>query len=542
MYDTNGKRMADPMKRPVRHGKPASPGVDRSPPGSANECALALTLTLTLRRPPIYRRALLLGAITAFIYLAVAGRLRCNYLQSQFPYHLLTADAMIHGQLHLRPETFESYIHGQVRQAQQLLKAAFPNAPEAVPEEVIERSIRKHAGGDLAVVGDRLYTYWPPLPSVAMIPWVALFGPNVSDLLIDALLGATNAAVAYWMFRSVDRSGLRRLSESCCVAMTLLLAFGTVHFYLSCSGTIWYTAQIVTTTAVLLSIIALTARRNSPGTSALAGALFGAAILGRNTLVLAGLFYAVVIWLRRPRPPRNAVRGFAVRAVAFVLPVVAAGLVQMAFNYERFGNPLESGMSVTVETGGEARFVADYRRYGSFHPVYLPTNLYYYLWNWRFPIQDDQRTFDPEGNSMFLITPPLLYLFLAWRQRDGFTLALLCGALPVVAALLLFRATGWFQFGNRYLLDAIPLLLLLVATGMRGRMSVVGGALIILAIVMNTFGTIRFCLAEVGHLTEWAALSHLAAGAVVLILVWTAVWLRSPWFRGHLGGYEGNVA
>ena len=79
------------------------------------------------------------------------------------------------------------------------------------------------------------------------------------------------------------------------------------------------------------------------------------------------------------------------------------------------------------------------------------------------------------------ITPPLLFLFLAWRQRDAFTLALLCGAIPVVAALLLFRATGYFQFGNRYLLDAMPLLLLLVAAGMKGRLSLAGGVDLCLA-------------------------------------------------------------
>jgi hypothetical protein len=59
--------------------------------------------------------------------------------------------------------------------------------------------------------------------------------------------------------------------------------------------------------------------------------------------------------------------------------------------------------------------------------------------------------------------------------------------------LLLFMGTGWYQFGNRYLLDLMPLAILLIATGMEGRLTFMSAILIILSIVANAWGTYRFC-------------------------------------------------
>jgi hypothetical protein len=477
-----------------------------------------------------------LGLIAAVPYLAIAGGMRCDYPQSWVPYHMFAADAMLHGQLHLREAVLAPYFAQAERRAQAAAAWIQREQGEKWTPERLNAYLRISIFHDLAAYNRKFYAYWAPLTPVVMMPWVALLGPGASDRLINALLGAVNVALVYWMFRSVDRAGLRRLSEPCCAALTILLALGTVHFWLSCGGCVWFAVQITTLTPLLLSIIALTADRNSPGTYAASGALFGAAILGRNTILLLGAFFLIVVWLRQRQEREQALRRFVVRVIAFGVPVIMAGFAQMAYNYARFGDPLESGIGITVRTGGEPAFVPDFERYGSFNLVYLKKNLYYYLWNAEFPIRNGLRTFDPEGNSMFLITPPLLYLFLVWRKRDAFTLALLCGTVPVMATLLLFRATGYAQFGNRYLLDAMPLLLLLVATGMNGRLSLIGGVLIIAAIAMNTFGTLRFFPVQTARLAPWLTLTNLAAGAVILMFLWTTAWLYSAGFRKRVAG------
>ena len=421
---------------------------------------------------------------------------------------------MLHGQLNLRNEVLAPRFRAAEALALQRVDRHIRNETirPAAPE--IEKYVCLTAIHDLAVVpfparaidpdsADflrchkeldryRFYTYWGPLTAVLMIPWVAAFGLTASDNLINALFGAINVTLIYWMLRTVDRAGLRRIREPCCVALTVLFGLGTVHFWLSCRGSVWFAVQIATLTPLILSIIAICARRDSMGTCAMSGAMFGAAVLGRSIVATMGLFYLTVVWVRVRRHPGTIGPRLAARAVAFGLPLLVAGATQLAYNHGRFGSVLETGQGITARTGGEPRFRVEYERFGSFHPVFLARNLWHYFVNPNFPVVNGRRTFDPEGNSLFLITPPLLFVFLIGRRWDGFTAALLAGVIPLVVALLLFRATGFRQFGNRYLLDAMPLLLLLVATGMDGRLSAVGTAMIVAAVAMNTFGALRF--------------------------------------------------
>ena len=62
--------------------------------------------------------------------------------------------------------------------------------------------------------------------------------------------------------------------------------------------------------------------------------------------------------------------------------------------------------------------------------------------------------------------------------------------------LLLFFGTGWFNFGNRYLLDLMPLATALVAVGMGGRLTRVSVFLIIVSVLINTWGLYRFSLEQ----------------------------------------------
>jgi len=79
---------------------------------------------------------------------------------------------------------------------------------------------------------------------------------GVSDLLINALFGALNVGLFYWLLWRVDRAGLCPLDEACRIGLTVLFAFGTTHFWQSCAGQIWFAVQIVTVTAVLASLLA----------------------------------------------------------------------------------------------------------------------------------------------------------------------------------------------------------------------------------------------------------------------------------------------
>lgn len=446
---------------------------------------------------PLAPTAVSLAVLAGSVYLLVAGGFRFRFGQTEFAHHVLMADAMLHGQLHIRQELLQTRMDLERPAAERYLEEQLAaKGLTATPAEK-EQWIRARLLHDWAIFDGRVYGYWAPLAAVVMMPWVALFGAGASDLLVNALVGGLNVGLFYWLLHRLDRIGLFQMTQTCAVALTVLLAFGTVHFYLACAGRVWFAAQIFTLTVLLAACIAAFSPRHRPHSNLLTGLFFGAALLGRNIVGLAGLFFPAVIWLRLRAAGQKGLWPLVVRTALFCLPCVLALGVQAAYNEARFGDVFESGLAVQIRTGGDPQFIAHYERYGQFDARFVAKNIKYYLWNWRLPRTDDGRIwFDPHGNSMFLVTPPLLYMFLAWRTRSPFVLALICGAAPVVAALLAFQATGFRQFGNRYLLDVMPFLLLLVAAGMRGRLTYAGYALIVLAVAANLFGTYRFCYAR----------------------------------------------
>lgn len=473
----------DPMVSSTHTDQPASPG---------RTALVAVALTL----------------VSGFVYLLIAGGFRFDFQQSSFTHHLWTADAFLHGQLHVREELIEARIEqerGNVAiQLDQWLRENHETISPSERKVWIEERARLRAVHDWTIVDGKLYGYWGPLTAVASIPWVMLFGTGVSDRMIGAVFGAINVGLFYWILRRVTSRGLLTMSETCRIALTVLFAFGTVHFFLSCAGKVWYTSQIVTLTALLCAVIAALSARLSVSAALIAGACFGAAFLGRNVTALTGLFFGILFWQRADVPGCSRLRTFVTRMLALGVPCAAAVGVQAWYNHARFGDALESGQKLQILTAGEERFVDDYLTYGQFHPHFLATNFKHYFWNLGRIRQPDGRLApDPNGNAMFVVTPPLVYALLAWRQRRRFLLAVVAGMLPVLVALLLFRASGYLQFGNRYLLDAIPFLLLLVCAGMRGRLTAVSYSLIVLAVIVNLYGTYWMCRPMFVIVEQW---------------------------------------
>jgi hypothetical protein len=450
---------------------------------------------------PIATRAVVLTAVAGAVYLLVAGGYRFQYRQTPFVHHILIADAMLHGQLHVR-------------------------------DEVARRMVRTLH--DWTVVDGKLYGYWAPLAPVVMMPFVAAFGPTVSDRVVDACFGALNVGLFYWFLRRAQRTGLLPLSEYCCVALALLLGFGSVGFYLSCTGRVWFAVQVFTLTAVLAACVAILTPSASIFSHVVAGCFFGAAILGRNITAGLALFFVVVIWLRSAGAPRRRA-AFAVRLASFAMPCVVAIGLQALYNYERFGDVREDGAGLQITTTGDPRFAAEYVQHGLFSPYYLGRNAKYYLWNYALPADvSGERRPDLNGNSMFLVTPPLVYVALAWRRRAPLALAAAVGVAPFVAALMFYLATGYTQFGNRYLLEGLPLLLVLVGAGMKGEVGHGAYVLVVLAVAMNAWGTYVWscmddCSALAPYVGRWTLPAFVAA-ALAARVVWA--WRRRPAARG----------
>lgn len=344
----------------------------------------------------------------------------------------------------------------------------------------------------------RYYAYWPPFTTALLLPLVFFFGPGVSDVLVTNVLGALSVAGIYLMLRALQPYR-PNLNTRVCVALSFAYGLGTCHFYQASFGRVWHQTQISATLFLILAILfALKALGQVRWMLAGATAL-SLAFLCRNSLLVAAPAFAFFFWQASARTTVQS-RYLLWKVGAPCVAILAVAIaVQLGFNKARFGDALDFGDGHLADAGGLPRFMDDFHRYGRFSFHYVPRNVWYYFLNPRMGIlggplhpRTGSRSFDPEGNSLFLISPFMLYLFAFARRRDDLQKVFWVGALPGTALLMLFYGTGFYQFGQRYLLDTMPFLLLLVAGGMRERLTSVAALLIVLSIAVNTWGTYRF--------------------------------------------------
>lgn len=436
------------------------------------------------------------------VYLAVASGGTFRFAQSGFPHHVLIADAWLHGQLHVRNEILQErsapYLQRYRARLEQQVRAQGRTLGEAEWSRIAPR-VKTKPLHDWAVIDGRYYGYWGPVPAALLVPYVAAVGVDAaSDRLFSCLIGAGTVFFAFLMLREVSRLGLLALSLPAAVALSLLLGLGTVHFYLSVMGQVWFLSQVVATFFLTLAVWTALRSDLGAGWTIASGSAFGAAVLSRSSVGTTLPFFVLAIVALRGGKQRGSPRLWAAWLAPFLIPLVLAGLISLAYNYGRFGDPFDTGVTAQTQSGANPRFKGDYEKYGAVNLHYLPRNFYYYFLNpmlRRHPTTG-AITFDPDGNSMFLVTPALLFVFAAWRRQNAVTRAAWLGVATSLGMLLLFFGTGWFNFGNRYLLDLMPLLILLVAFGMRGKLTKLSAALIVLSLLANAWGTYRFALEQ----------------------------------------------
>ena len=378
---------------------------------------------------------------------------------------------------------------------------------------------------DLLLFHGQWFVAGSPLPAILMLPFVAMFGVVFSDVAFTIVLGAISVALVYHLlglFRRQPAESAENPASSAPPAMngfaidetarrwlTLLFAVGTPFWYLAALGTYWYTAHVVAVCFALLAVReALTRRRWF-----LAGLWLAAAGFARPTaLGMAPFFLALMLpRLRSLQPARVLLRKGLPFAAALLIGVGA----HLAYNTARFGRPDDFGYEYVY---GASNITAVYARYGGFNPRFAPCNLAVSLIappQVRGRIPDfvtqacsyllevdiaDRRAVvapNPLGMSIFLVTPALLLIFRSIKRAPLLAaawLGLLCTLIP----LWLYHNTGSLQFGWRYLFDAAPLWIILLAYGAR-RMSRFDRGLILASMAINLWGFLWMFEKIAGH-------------------------------------------
>jgi hypothetical protein len=330
---------------------------------------------------------------------------------------------------------------------------------------------------ELARYPDGAYVINPPAPAVFLIPFVAMWGFDTNEVIVSMAVGAA-AAGLFWV--ATRQMGWDiRLS----VALTLVLAFGTNFWWAAADGGMWMIAHVVAVFFMMGALVEATGAKRPW----LVGLLVGAAGLARLPTFLTFPFFAYLLVDGDRRPLTELLRD---RAVLLRFGLFAGGLAAMAaldllYNYERYGSFRDEGY-----------YHPQYQElpslsHGMNDDSYIPRHLEAIFL--KLPVLDSEFPFfHPriEGLGLFFTTPLFIYIFGAPANR--LTIAAAVAALLTLIPTVTYGATGGTQFGYRYALDVLPLLLLLTAAGMGFEMSRFKWGLVAVSCLIGLWGVLAF--------------------------------------------------
>jgi len=415
-----------------------------------------------------YRTELLIFVVSFFALACFSGP---RFLrQSAAPHFVYQAKSFLEGRLDLDPEVL-------------------PNLEDWACVREVGGTKRRCTGPTLPT--DRWYVSFPAFPAVVMMPFVAVNGYQFNDTSFGVSLGALAITLFYALARSLARRGDLHRTEQEALALAGVLGFGTLLFYCSIRGEVWFLAEVLGVVLTCLYVRAATGAARP----VLAGVLWSMATLTRTPLVFTGLYFLLEVLTPGPagrleqlRQALRQPRGWLQPVLRFAAGAAPLAVLAMAFNVARFGSPGEFGHSFLYDN----RVNADIDTHGLFSTGYLARNLQAAFFMLpRIQLSPFQLGYDPRGLSM-LVTMPWLVLLAFPRTRPRLHwpvwLTVAVTALPG----LFYQNTGYMQFGFRFSLDYTPYLVLLLGlSGWSFRKPLVQ-ALIAASVVVNTWGALAF--------------------------------------------------
>ena len=337
---------------------------------------------------------------------------------------------------------------------------------------------------DLTFYNGKWFVPSPPLAAVLMMPMAYLVGGgNISTADFSMFFSAVNAVLVFLVLNQLVIRQWIKLSRTSILWLVLLFAFGTPHLWVGISGRFWFVSQILTVTFLALAVFA-SLRSWSPW---LIGIFIGLAVCARpNGLMSWPFVFAIAMQIMKEEGRTVDLKGMFAWSLKSALPILVAVLGLLLYNHARFDNYLDFGY-ITID--GDPAIVQNAKTHGLFSTYYIPKNLqvmFLYLpkiqLGGQWPILPSGA-----GMSIFLTTPPLIYLFRRYEKKWwilGAWAAVLCNFL----LLILYHNTGRDQFGYRYILDALVPLTALLAAALGKKTPWPFIALVILSILINLYG------------------------------------------------------
>ncbi|HEY4184023.1 MAG TPA: hypothetical protein VGP07_03100 [Polyangia bacterium] len=439
-----------------------------------------------------WKGLVVLYLLFAGAYLGASGtRLRQH---SQYNHYVYLADGWLHGRLALAGpppnENDWAKVDVLVLRDKRTVKGTYGGrggpsdrfyplrgkTETIVPADIVSRSALR-------------YVSFPPFPAVVMLPFVAIWKLAFNDVLFTALWAAINPVLLFLLLQDLARRRLSRRSVTDNLWLTVMFGVGSVYYFCSVVGEVWYTAHIIMVSASIGFVwAALGAER-----PVRAGLFMGFAVASRPSALFMTVFFlgealrATGAWTTTDGRHRLKLNGvFRRKVIRYWAPLVLIQAVLWVHNWARFGSPLEFGHRY-LNVQWQDRIA----HFGLFNYHFLSRNLAAALVLLpRILAHYPFVKISQHGMSLFVTSPTLAYT-VAPAEKSRLALPLWLTVLATALPSLLYQNSGYIQVGYRFSLDYMVFLIMLLAVGNRPLSRLFKG-LVLLSIPINLFLAIIF--------------------------------------------------
>ena len=305
---------------------------------------------------------------------------------------------------------------------------------------------------ELAIYEGKYYVSFPPLPTLLVLPFVALFGVDgTPEYLITTAVSLVGAVQLLKLFSLYCDDRRRAL------AWALLATIGSNFLLIGYNGDVWLMAQTCAFTFTSAALYYAATDAEKDGKWPL---LWLACAVGCRPFNFVYLPLVAVLLVRKFRKSGLTIFGALKKHWAWLIEPACVGLANMALNAARFDNPFQFGHDYLPEFTRSPDHL-------QFSLSYIPANFREKLF--RLPEWSERWLLFPKDGFAFFITSPIYALGFVRliercirRRRGGAPLPVAPLAVAGVCvsvhllALCAHGTMGGIQWGLRYTIDAIP--------------------------------------------------------------------------------------
>lgn len=342
---------------------------------------------------------------------------------------------------------------------------------------------------DLAPHEGKFYWHLGPFPAIILTPFVLIFGEGFLQGYVNFFLTVINF---YLLYKIALKLGIKRNIDAAWLAFAYL--FSTMYIKTAFVSYSWHFAHAVVTTLILYAIFEYLHKKRFW----IMGLCMAFALATRANLIVALPFFIMGILSGEKFILREKLISF----LRFMSPIFIVGLILLLYNFARFGDFFDNGYEAVNYFDariGISEPVTSYEYSGKFFSLsHIPTNLYYYFFKGLNPIlvSPDSHFIKPPfmlsdnwGFSLLISAPILLFALLADSKEKLVRQSWIAAGLIFFTLLLYYQPnfSSGYAFSQRYFLDLMPFLFILLVRGLAPGISFPMKVFIAISFIANVF-------------------------------------------------------